>query len=59
MSNSDITPNLLVTGASGTVSHELVKQLLASSPLTNQNVIAGVHKKRCRKIEQIFRVENS
>ena len=45
MSNSDIIPNLLVTGASGNVGHELVKQLLASSPLTNQNVIAGVHTK--------------
>ena len=45
MSNSDIIPNLLVTGASGTVSHELVKQLLASTPLTNHNIIAGVHSK--------------
>jgi len=45
MNNSNITPNLLVTGASGTVGHELVKQLLASSPLTNQNIIAGVHSK--------------
>ena len=43
MDNSDITPNLLVTGASGTVGHELVKQLLASTPLTNHNIIAGVH----------------
>ncbi len=43
MNNSDIGPNLLVTGASGTVGHELVKQLLALSPLPNQNVIAGVH----------------
>ena len=45
MDNSNVTPNLLVTGASGTVGHELVKQLLASTPLTNHNIIAGVHSK--------------
>ena len=45
MNNSDITPKLLVTGATGTVSHQLVKLLLASSSLPNQTVIAGVHSK--------------
>ena len=45
MDNSVMMPNLLVTGASGIVGHELVKQLLASTPLTNQNIIAGVHSK--------------
>ncbi|MDF0681673.1 MAG: SDR family oxidoreductase [Candidatus Nitrosocosmicus sp.] len=46
MNNSDIIANLLVTGASGTVGHELVKQLLASPPhLANHNIIAGVHSK--------------
>jgi uncharacterized protein YbjT (DUF2867 family) len=45
MNNSDTTPNLLVTSASGTVGNELVKQLLASPHLTNQNIITGVHSK--------------